>query len=150
MPETETAMIKCVNCGHPNPPGKKFCSNCGDRVTGSDEPTVLPPEEVEALRKQIEDLQEKLALRAKEIEDLEGQLKRVTEERDKLAVTQPQKQALIQQIDSKEGLLQEGLHELDKLRGLIPHFHTKVANAKPAFVIESHPIKKPEFDVTFG
>jgi hypothetical protein len=150
-------MMKCGNCGHDNPPDRRFCEICGHRITASE-----PPEkgDLKTLQDKIASLQKKLLAKEKEIEALQQQVALATDDKKKPqgepATDQPELKATLQELDTKELQLQSTLHELDKTRKSLTMKQAESAKAEPEpaasvhrFVIESYPIKKPAFEMTF-
>jgi uncharacterized Zn finger protein (UPF0148 family) len=142
-------MPKCANCGHDNPSGKIFCEVCGHKVNRVEIPPEPTPEDLQVLQERVQTLQRDLLMREDEIKRLDQRLEEVTGERDKLVGVHPEVESILKQLDAKEVALQKALQELEDLRGRVPVTAPESLDSKLHFVIESHPIPNPAFDMTF-
>jgi hypothetical protein len=144
--------MKCVNCGHENPPGRIYCELGGHKI--ADRPGPPPNPNLQELEDRIKQLQRELLVSEKEIENLQEQVNRVTQERNQLAAKHPELEAILRQLDVKEAQLEAALQELNKARESarqvqIPQREAEPVGSRSLLFIESHPIKKPNFDMTF-
>jgi hypothetical protein len=142
-------MAKCAN-GHENPPGKRFCAVCGERIDRVEEPPEPSQEDLQVLQEKIRVLQEDLLRRDEEIKKLDEELKTVTVERDGLVGKHPDVEAILRQLDEKDRALQNALQELAGLRKRLPEPPEVSPGSKMPLVIESHPIPNPAFGITFS
>ena len=98
-------------------------------------------------------LQRDLLIKDKEIEALQRKVTGKTDEAQKeLSAKHPELQDLLQQLDAKDAQLQKSLKELDELREEMNRARQQEPEGpgvKPRLIIESHPIKKPNFNMIF-
>ena len=151
--EMTMTMIKCA-CGRENPADTIFCF-CGRQVAPPPAPKLDGPseEDLQKLQERVEQLQRDLLIKDKEIEALQRKVTGKTDEAQKeLSAKHPELQDLLQQLDAKDAQLQKSLKELDELREEMNRARQQEPEGpgvKPRLIIESHPIKKPNFNMIF-
>lgn len=141
-------MPKCA-IGHDNPPGERFCRECGRKINPMVSPEEPTLEDVQAHLERIKALEQELVEREGKINELRERLNKVPVESGKPMAEHPEVAPIVQELDDKDRQQQNTLQELGDLRDLQPASPPSSTGTEPRLSIEAYPIPNPAIGKVF-
>jgi hypothetical protein len=141
-------MPKCV-LGHDNPPGERFCRQCGRKINPMALPQDPTTEDLQAHLERIRSLEQGLVERETEINNLRERLNQVAAEGGEPSGQHPEVAPIVQQLNDKDREQQNTLQELDDLRDVQSALPQSSPGTPPHLSIEAYPIPNPAIATVF-